>query len=190
MLEASSEITHGARKLGLDAVASTARRRRVMRFVKDQQASRQEWPEPFPHWICISRVDQQVVRDEEATMGSPRVHPKTPIPADLCEVGTVEDLEDETKAFLELRFPLLDNGRRRRNNYGLRLLAQEQLARDEASLNRLAEAGVVGDEEVDTRQPERLAQRLHLVSIDFDPRPERRLEEVGSVAVTQFHCNV
>jgi hypothetical protein len=36
MLEASGKIAHGARELGLDAIASAARRRRVMRFVKDQ----------------------------------------------------------------------------------------------------------------------------------------------------------
>ena len=45
-------------------------------------------------------------------------------------------------------------------------------------LDGLAEAGVVGDEEVDARQTERLAQRLHLVGVDLDAGAERRLEEV------------
>ena len=35
----------------------------------------------------------------------------------------------------------------------------------------------VGDEEVDARQPQRLAQRFHLVSVDADSGPERRLEK-------------
>ncbi len=58
------------------------------------------------------------------------------------------------------------------------LLAQQQLARDQPRLDRLAETGVIGDEEVHAREPQRLAQRLHLVGVDLDPRSERRLEQV------------
>ena len=65
-------------------------------------------------------------------------------------------------------------GRRRRC---LRLLAQQQLAGDQPGLDRLAEADVVGDEEVDAREPQRLAQRLDLVGVDLDAGAERRLEE-------------
>jgi hypothetical protein len=39
-----------------------------------------------------------------------------------------------------------------------------------------AEAGIVGDEEIDPRQAQSLAQRLHLVRIDLDPGAERREE--------------
>ena len=35
-----------------------------------------------------------------------------------------------------------------------------------------------GDEQVDARQPEGLAQRLHLVGVDSDPGAKRRLEEI------------
>jgi hypothetical protein len=79
-------------------------------------------------------------------VGTPRVHPKSPLAADPCQVGTVEDLEDKTKALLELGLPLVDDGWRRRNNNSFRLFAQEQLARDKASLNGLAEAGVVASD--------------------------------------------
>ena len=48
---------------------------------------------------------------------------------------------------------------------------------DEARLDGLAKPGVVGDEKVDARQPEGLAQRLHLVGVNADSGPERRLEE-------------
>ena len=94
------------------------------------------------------------------------------------DVVAVEDLEDEAEALLELGLPLLEHRRRRRDDDRLRLLAQQQLARDQAGLDRLAEAGVVGDEEVDAREPQRLAQRLHLVGVDLDAGAERRLEEV------------
>ena len=41
-----------------------------------------------------------------------------------------------------------------------------------------AQPGIVGDEEIHARQPERLPQRLHLVGVDPDPGPERGLEEI------------
>ena len=47
-----------------------------------------------------------------------------------------------------------------------------------AGLDRLAEADVVGDEEVDPGQSQGLLQRLQLVGVDPDAGPERRLEQV------------
>ncbi len=178
MLEAAGEVAHRARELGLDAVAPAARRRGVVRLVEDQQAPGQQRPEPFPQRVRVGRVDQEVVRDEEAAVRAPGVHAEAALAAHPRQVGAVEDLEDEAEALLELGLPLLEDRGRRRDDDGLGLLAQEQLARDEARLDRLAEARVVGDEEVDARQTERLAQRLHLVGVDLDPGAERRLEEV------------
>ena len=91
----------------------------------------------------------------------------------------VEDHEDKAEALLHLRLPLLQNGRRRSDHDRLRLFPQQQLARDEAGLDGLAEAGVVGDEEIHARQSEGLAQGLHLVGVDPDAGAKRRLEEVG-----------
>ncbi len=178
MLEAAGEVAHRARELRLDAVAPAARRRRVVRLVEDQQAPGQQRPEPLPHRVRVGRVDQEVVRDQEAAVRAPRVHAEAALAPHPRQVGAVEDLEHEAEALLELGLPLLEHRRRRRDDDGLRLLAQEQLARDQARLDRLAEAGVVGDEEIDARQPERLAQRLHLVGVDLDAGAERRLEEV------------
>ncbi len=60
----------------------------------------------------------------------------------------------------------------------LAFLRSKRLARDQARLDGLAEPGVVRDEEIDARQPKGLAQRFHLVGVDPDPGPERRLEEI------------
>ena len=98
--------------------------------------------------------------------------------ADARYVGAIENLEHETEALLQLGLPLLDHGRRRGNDDRLRLLPQEQLPRDQPRLDRLAQPRVVGDEEVDARESERLAERLHLVGVDLDPSAEGRLEEV------------
>ena len=178
MLEAAGEVAHGAGELRLDAVAPAARGRGVVRLVEDQQAPGQHRPEPLPHRVGVGRVDQQVVRDQEAAVRAPRVDAEAALAAHPRQVGAVEDLEHEAEALLELGLPLLEDRGRRRDDDGLGLLAQQQLARDEPGLDGLAEAGVVGDEEVDARQPERLAQRLHLVGVDLDAGAERRLEEV------------
>ena len=42
-----------------------------------------------------------------------------------------------------------------------------------------AEAGIVRDEQIHSRQQRRLAQRLHLVGVQLDASAERRLEEIG-----------
>src|SRR6266852_5720762 len=108
-------------------------------------------------------------------MGAPGVDAEAALPPHACEVGAVQDLENEAEALLELGLPLLEDRRRCGDDDELRLLAKQELAGDEAGLDGLAEAGVVRDEEVDARESERLAQWLHLVGVDFDPSPERRL---------------
>ncbi len=112
-------------------------------------------------------------------MGQPRVHAEAALPAHARQVGAVENLEDQAEAVLQLALPLLEDGRRRGDDNCLRLAAQQQLAGDETGLDGLAEPDVVGDEQVNARQPQRLAERLHLVGVNPDAGPERRLEQVG-----------
>ena len=56
---------------------------------------------------------------------------------------------------------------------------QQELARDQPGLDGLAETDVVGDQEVDARQAQRLAQRQQLVGIEPDAGAERRLQQVA-----------
>ena len=109
----------------------------------------------------------------------PRLDAEAPLLANAREVRTVQDHDDEAEPLLHLGLPLLQDGRGCSDHDRLRLLAQQQLARDEAGLDGLAQAGVVGDEEIHARQPEGLAQGLHLVGVDLDAGSKRRLEEVG-----------
>ena len=177
VLEAPSEVADRAGELRLDAVAPAARRGRVVGLVEDQEAPRLHLAEPFAHGVRPGRVDEEVVRHEEAAVGAPRVDAEAPLLADLGEPGAVEDHEEEAEAFLHLGLPLLQDGRGRGDHDRPRLLAKEELARDEARFDGLAEARVVGDEEVDPGHPERLPQRLHLVGVDPDAGPKRGLEE-------------
>ena len=178
MLEAPAEVADCAGELRLDPVAPAARRRGVMGFVQDQEAPRKQPAQPFAHRVRVVRVDEQVVRHEEAAVGTPRVDPEAPLLANPREIGAVEDHEEEAEALLHLGLPLLQHGRGRGDDDCLRLLAKQQLAGDESGLNGLAETGVVGDEKVDAGHAERLAEGLHLVGVDLDAGPKRRLEQV------------
>ena len=178
VFEAPSQIANRTGELRLDAVTPAARRGGVMGFVQDQQAARLHLAEPLAHGVRPGRVDEQVVRHEKAAVGAPRVDAEASLLADPREPGAVEDDEEEAEAFLHLGLPLLQDGRGRGDDDRPGLLAKEQFAGDEAGFDGLAEAGVVGDEEVDARQAERLAQRLHLVGVDPDAGAKRRLEEV------------
>ena len=111
-------------------------------------------------------------------MGAPGVDPETPLLADSREIGPIQDHEEEAEALLHLRLPLLENRRGRSDHDSFRLLAKQQLPGDEAGFDGLAEAGVVGDEEVHARHVERLAQRLHLVGVYLDAGAKRRLKEI------------
>ena len=178
VLEAPSEIADRTGELRLDAVTPAARRGGMVGFVQDQQAARPHLAEPLAHGVRPRRIDEQVVGDEKAAVGAPRVDAEPSLLANPCGPGAVEDHEEEPEALLHLRLPLLQDGGGRGDDDRPDLLAKEQLAGDEARFDGLAEAGVVGDEEVHARQAERLAQGLHLVGVDADAGPERGLEEV------------
>jgi len=58
-------------------------------------------------------------------------------------------------------------------------VAQQQLLHHQPGLNRLAEADIVGDEEVHTRHRQGPRDRLELVLLDRDAGPEGCLQRAG-----------
>ena len=112
-------------------------------------------------------------------MRRPGVHRIAPLLAALGDEGAIEDGKRESKAALELVLPLEDDGRRTGDDDPTDLLAQEELAEDQARFDRLADADVVRDEEVDPWQKERFAQRLELIGLDLDASTIRGLEQPG-----------
>lgn len=109
-------------------------------------------------------------------MRSPGIDPEPSLPAYARQIRAVEDLEHQAETLLQLGLPLLEHRRRRSDHDGLRLTPQQKLSGDETCFDRLTKPGVVGDEKIDPRKPERFAQRLHLVGVDLDPGAKRRLE--------------
>jgi hypothetical protein len=89
----------------------------------------------------------------------------------------VEQLEAQPEALVQLALPLFKHGGRSGDNDAAHLLPQQQLGGDQASFDRLAKPRVVGDEQIDARQLQRLAQGLHLVRVNLDTGSKRRLEQ-------------
>ena len=109
-------------------------------------------------------------------MRLPGVGREPALPPHPGQVLPVEDLEPETEPLLHFALPLFKHRRRGRDDDGADLLAEQQLASDQAGLDGLAQPGVVGNEQVDPGELQRLAQRFHLVRIDADAGPEGGLE--------------
>ena len=111
-------------------------------------------------------------------MRGPGVHREAALLPHPAHVVPIEHHEREAEPLVELLFPLQHHRRRRRDDDPPDPLPHQQLADNEAGLDRLAEADVVRDEQVDAREQQRLAQRLELVGVDADARAVRRLEQL------------
>src|SRR4051812_34258254 len=98
-------------------------------------------------------------------MGSPGVDAETSFAANLGNKVFVEDLEEETKALLEFLLPL-EKHRRRAGHYDFaHLLAHQQLPRNQARLNGLTQANVIGNKQIHARKSQRLPQWFELIGV-------------------------
>ena len=112
-------------------------------------------------------------------MRRPWVGTKAAFATNARQVLPVQNLEDEPEPLLHLGLPLFQHRWGRGHDDGADFAAQEEFADDQACLDRLAQARVVRDEKVDSRELQRLSERLHLVRVDLDAGAERGLEEGG-----------
>ena len=177
MLKAPGQVADGLGEARLDPVATTGGWGGVVRLIEDEQAPRRERAEPLAQRIGVGRVAQQVVGDQKAAMGAPGIDAEAAFAAHTGQVSAVEQHKDQPKALLKLRLPLLQHRGRRGHDDGTHLLAKQQLTHDQGRLNRLAEAGIIGDKEIDARQQQRLPQRLHLIGVNLNPGAEGRLKQ-------------
>jgi hypothetical protein len=111
-------------------------------------------------------------------MRSPRIDSESSLPPNVLDVVAVKDSELQTEPALQFFLPLEEH-RRRAGDHDLgHLLAHKQLPGNQAGLNRLAEADIVGDEQVYARQPQSLAQQLELIWVEANSCAKRRLQQV------------
>ena len=116
--------------------------------------------------------------DDEARADAPRIGGKPAHPPGVQEVLAVDDGEVEAEFLRQLVLPLQQHRGRRRDDDHLNAAAQEQLSNDETGFHRLAEANIVGDQQIDARQLQRLGQGKKLVGVQPDARPKRRLKQL------------
>ena len=90
----------------------------------------------------------------------------------------IDDGEVEAEFLRQLVLPLQQHRRRRGDDDHLDAAAQQHLSNDQAGFDGLAEADVVGNQQIDARQIERLRQRKKLVGIQPDAGAKRRLEQL------------
>jgi hypothetical protein len=122
-------------------------------------------------------VAQEGVRHDEEAAGLPGVDAEAAgASAGEDEVAVVEG-EIEAEALPELVAPLEGDGGRRGDDGAVDALSEEELVQDESGFDGLAEAHVVGDEEVDAGQGEGLAERFELVGLGDDAGAERGLKQ-------------
>ena len=179
VLEAARQIVDRAGQLAGDRVARAAGRRGVMGLVENEQRARAEVAENVAQPGDVGLVGQQAVGDEEARAGGPRIDREAAPAAQLADALAIDDVEGEAELALELVLPLHEHGGRRGDHDQVDAPPQQQLADDEPGLDGLAETDVVGDQQIDARQPQRLAQRQELVGVEPDAGPERRLQQIA-----------
>ena len=172
VLEPPGQVADGPGDLRVDRVLRAARRRGVVGLVEDQQRAGAEVAEPVAQRCSVSLVDQQPVRDQEPGVGRPGIDPVATLLTDPGDVLLVEDLEDHPEPVFQLVLPLVEHRWRARHDDVLDLLAEQQFPGNQAGFDRLAEAHVVGDEEVHPRQAQGFLEWLELVSVNPDPGPE------------------
>ncbi len=179
MLEAVTQVAQASRELALDRVAAVARGRGMMRFVEDQQRTGAEILQHVAQPCDIALVAEQPVRQDEARTRRPGIGAVAAAAAQCLQMLGVDDLEREAEFGLQFVLPLLRHRWRCEHQCEIDAATQQQFAEHEAGLDRLAEPEVVGDQQVDPRQAQRLAKREQLIGIEPDAGAERRLEQVA-----------
>jgi len=127
----------------------------------------------------VFAATERLVGDDEAGVGGPDGDLETALLTAPRDKVAVEDLEREAKPFLHLVAPLQRDRRRTDDEDAIHTLTKHQLLHDETGFDGFPEAYVVGDEEVDARQLERLFERGKLMIEQVDAGTERGLEEAG-----------
>ena len=162
----------GPQRVG--GVPAHARRGAVVRLVHDQQVElagvgrlvrpRQEFPEQPQRPLPLEEVDGG---DEPGEVG-PRVDVDAPAAAQHPHQRRVHDAEVEAELVPHL-LPPLDLERGRADDQNLPgPVPDDEFQRHHARLDGLAEAHVVGDQQVDPRHLDRPHHRVELVVLDVD----------------------
>jgi hypothetical protein len=94
-------------------------------------------------------------------------------------VVPINDGEVETEFLCEFVLPLQQHRSGRGDNNHVDAAPQQQFTHDQARLDRLAETDIIGNQQIDTWQIERLGEREKLVGVEPNAGAKGSLEELS-----------
>jgi len=160
-----------------------------MSFVKDEQSAGPEFAEDVAQAGRIGFVGQEAVRNDEAGARAPRIRGETSCPPYFGDALAIDDSEGETEFRFEFIFPLRCHRRRRGHDNQVNPAAQEQFANNEPGLDGFSQPDVIGNQEVDAREAERLAQRKQLIGVEPDACAKWRLQQIAVACGRRIPAN-
>src|SRR5690606_34739894 len=110
-------------------------------------------------------------------MGSPGIGMDAAIAAQLLNVGRVDNPEIKAKLFQHLHTPLFLQRCGADDQDSASSVAQQHLLDDETGLNGLAQADVIGDEQIDAGHVNGAYQRVKREVLNTDATAERCLQK-------------
>ena len=183
VLEVGGDLSDGLGPLGVGGVAAHGGGGHVVHLVDHQDVERagvgdlggEGLAEEAERALGLHPVER---RDHPGVAG-PRVGPDPPAAPQLLDESGVDDLEVEAELLLHLDLPFELQRGGADDERGAGPVAEHQLLHDQAGLDGLAQADIVGDQQVDPRHPQGSDQGFELVVLDGDTAAERSLESLG-----------
>ena len=181
VLEVGRQHLDQTRAQTLERIPARTRRSHVVDLVHHQDV---ELP-------GIARMDRQdlaqetkpftglhpVHRGDQAREGGPGIGVYPAFPTQVLYVVRVHDLELEPELLEHLHPPLLLEGGRTDDEHGTRAMTQQQFLDHQPGFDGLAQADVVGDEEIGTCHVDGADQGVQLEFLDTDTTTKRRLQK-------------
>ena len=179
VFEPRRQVAQLARELRLHRITPSAGRGGMMRLVEDQQRARAKILQHVAKPRDIGFVAEQPVRQDEARSRRPRVRAMPAAAAQILQMPPVDDLERQAELGLQFLAPLAGHRGGGQHHREVDPPAQHHLAQDQPRLDRLAQPHIVGDQQIDARQPQRLAQGEQLIRVEANAGAKRGLEQVA-----------
>jgi hypothetical protein len=192
MLKVRADRTNETRALTFEGVVSTSGGSDVVRFVDDQKIefarmTGMGWEDVAHRAQPLAALDP-VHRGDEARMGCPWVGVNATLAPQLLDIGVIDHAEFEAELLQHFDAPFLLERGGADDQYGAGTVPEQQLLDDQPRFDGLAQADVVGDEQVDSSHVDGANQRVELEVFDAHATAERRLQEptigIGGCAPT------
>ncbi len=182
MLEMRRQQADGGGALRIDRIAPDAGRRDIVGLIDNQQIKapgighialgRQRLAEQADRTVALEIIH----RSNQTRKMRPGIDVQTATAAKPAHQLAIDNPKIETKLLAHLVAPLELQRRRADNQDAAGAMTNEQVLGDQAGLNRLAQADIIGNQQIDSRHLNRPHHRVKLIILDLDPAAKRRLE--------------